>query len=69
MHSVCRAAVAASLLLACLAPARADDSPIAAAPGDSTRVGGKALVVWKKQPDGIWRRARDMGSADAPAGP
>jgi len=34
--------------------------------GGSQRVGGKALVVWKKQPDGVWRMAQDMWNADAP---
>ena len=32
--------------------------------GGEAEVRGKALVVWKKGADGLWRMARDMWSAD-----
>ncbi|MCA8881329.1 MAG: SgcJ/EcaC family oxidoreductase [Rhodobacteraceae bacterium] len=28
--------------------------------GGETRVGGKSLVIWKKQADGVWRMSQDM---------
>lgn len=36
--------------------------------GGSERVGGKALVVWKKEADGVWRMAQDMWNMDTPPG-
>lgn len=32
--------------------------------GGTSKANGKALVVWKKQADGVWRMAHDMWSAD-----
>ena len=40
-----------------------------AADGSDATVGGKALVVWKKQADGVWRMAQDMWNMDAPPDP
>ncbi|HRO11632.1 SgcJ/EcaC family oxidoreductase [Amaricoccus sp.] len=37
--------------------------------GGAATAGGKALVVWKKQADGVWRMAQDMWNMDAPPGP
>lgn len=34
--------------------------------GGSGSAGGKALVIWKKEADGVWRMAQDMWNADAP---
>ncbi|WP_116133209.1 SgcJ/EcaC family oxidoreductase [Tropicimonas sp. IMCC34043] len=28
--------------------------------GGESRIGGKTLVVWKKQSDGVWRMSQDM---------
>jgi uncharacterized protein (TIGR02246 family) len=33
--------------------------------GDETRVRGKHLVIWRRQPDGAWKVARDIWNADA----
>ena len=35
--------------------------------GDLIPVRGKAIVIWKKQPDGSWKVAADMFSPDSPA--
>jgi uncharacterized protein (TIGR02246 family) len=32
--------------------------------GATQQVGGKALVIWKKQADGVWRMAQDMWNSD-----
>jgi uncharacterized protein (TIGR02246 family) len=32
--------------------------------GGTSKVNGKALVVWKKEADGVWRMAQDMWNTD-----
>lgn len=36
--------------------------------GAMMEVGGKALVIWKKEADGVWRMAQDMWNSDAAPG-
>lgn len=34
--------------------------------GSTVQIGGKTLVVWKLEADGVWRMSQDMWNADAP---
>jgi ketosteroid isomerase-like protein len=38
------------------------------ASGETFKLTGKNLVVWRRQPDGAWKIVRNLGNNDAPAG-
>ena len=39
------------------------------ADGTTMDVGGKALVIWKREADGVWRMDQDMWNMDTPPAP